>query len=1436
MKQNTITRRIISITVSLVMLLTAFPIAAFALGETQAVQTDGVWTYLNSVLNAGRTSFTTESGKNVSMAVDGTDFSFMQTQDNEQMTFSTVFYAKKKSWNNSIVIQAVTTDLEDADYASLIDSTSWALTKGSVANDGGDDSPNGDDMKRDGFGGLMTGWTYTTVFTADGSAVYHPQWTVTYKDGSTQYTALSNAGTNPTFTIQVIDLRELNALVVLAGQRGKDVSDIISGYDLTGATYIPQDTVDSLTDAVRRRMCADYTALEAAIANAQALGANTEVLGGTIYDTTTYNAMAAVLAEALAIDRYLEDTPENNAMLASKAAELQAAVDAVVTNNLAVITYYVDGVLYATSACVPNEGYNFHDVTDHYIATPTKANATFDCWRDADGHKVKPNTPVNSSFSVYAHFNYVTGDATGPVEQLGRWNHTPDTNFDDGRGINGLTMWVENNEFHFVRTYTGQKFSFNTAVSAVRNGADRAVRLTNVVFKNSSNSFITENNITNDDIVYYNEIPGNDSSIPAKPADSASCNLPYVTGATFEEQLENSVRSWRYIYTFEAACNEGTEKVYNFDWQITYKHGTSSPSTSVNDTVPFTIKVTDLRQIIKVFAKARSVANDANSPLSPERQALLVNRVNEIDENYTFDGTEYYTQTEINNLVAELNSYIEGTDFPCDYTELDAAIAQAADIIAIGNDNNRYMSEEWQDLLDAYSAATTVDRNLIIDNNNVNQPMIDQLTEDLLYAIEALSYKTHQHAVVDTSDLEDLVDESINNEPGTNNDDGKYDDDAWNEYIDALNDAQDVIDNYPDPTYDNDNGDGQKEVDDAEQRLQDALDALNDPANQNSPCDYSALDEAIAAAESITDNDLFTPETYQALQDALTDGQNVERDLYDNGINQDIIDNATQAILGAIAALLTDAITKAENTDTTGMTPISIQNLEDAIYNGETVANDGSSTGDDMVSAIEDIISALDGLTPDKTELGQKIEEGNNTDTAGYTSDSIQDLVDAIAAGEQVFNDPDATVQEIQDAIDAIDNALDGLTADKTELEIAIYSAGIIDTTDVPQNLVEALDAAVANGQTVDGDPDASVASVENATEQIREAIANILQQVIDDASNADTTGMTTNSIQDLEDAIDNAQVTHDDADSNSYTLAEAIADVQSALNGLEPDKTDLEDAITAGESIDTTDIPQNLTDALDTAVANGQTVDADDDATVSDITTATQDIIDAIDDILEYVKDEAENTDTSGMTPDSIQDLVDAVQHAEDLLSDPDSTPEDKAEAISDLQNALSGLEEVKQILPSGSGNINVDRADTSYYYLVGLDASNTSLANVKTLLDNDGRQIVAFRNGVQLGEGDLIGTGCIIKCISIKDPTIVYEQATVILYGDVNGDGLVNNTDYDAMFNEALFGQSIEGNLFRIAGDLNNDGVIDGFDMAKLDLQLTGARPFDQTVEYYK
>ena len=81
-------------------------------------------------------------------------------------------------------------------------------------------------------------------------------------------------------------------------------------------------------------------------------------------------------------------------------------------------------------------------------------------------------------------------------------------------------------------------------------------------------------------------------------------------------------------------------------------------------------------------------------------------------------------------------------------------------------------------------------------------------------------------------------------------------------------------------------------------------------------------------------------------------------------------------------------------------------------------------------------------------------------------------------------------------------------------------------------------------------------------------------------------------------------------------------------------------------------------------------------------------------------------------------------------------------------------------------------------------------------------------------------------MKCVSKKDPSVVYEVATVILYGDINGDGLINDSDHTTLLNDAFFGESniTAGTVYRIAADMNGDGRITSADAVALVRLLAG------------
>lgn len=145
---------------------------------------------------------------------------------------------------------------------------------------------------------------------------------------------------------------------------------------------------------------------------------------------------------------------------------------------------------------------------------------------------------------------------------------------------------------------------------------------------------------------------------------------------------------------------------------------------------------------------------------------------------------------------------------------------------------------------------------------------------------------------------------------------------------------------------------------------------------------------------------------------------------------------------------------------------------------------------------------------------------------------------------------------------------------------------------------------------------------------------------------------------------------------------------------------------------------------------------------------------------------------------------------------------------------------EELKLIVPKddGSTTIVVDRSGTTAL-LTGMTAGTTVDA-LRAQLQNEETQIRVLRDGVELSDDELVGTGCVVQCVSVNDPQTVYESVTVLLMGDVDGDGAVTQADYSAV-SKAMFNPSaIADGVYRLAADLNGDTVLDGFDLAQFDL----------------
>lgn len=103
---------------------------------------------------------------------------------------------------------------------------------------------------------------------------------------------------------------------------------------------------------------------------------------------------------------------------------------------------------------------------------------------------------------------------------------------------------------------------------------------------------------------------------------------------------------------------------------------------------------------------------------------------------------------------------------------------------------------------------------------------------------------------------------------------------------------------------------------------------------------------------------------------------------------------------------------------------------------------------------------------------------------------------------------------------------------------------------------------------------------------------------------------------------------------------------------------------------------------------------------------------------------------------------------------------------------------------------------------------------ATVKELIDLLGKEaIVKNKNGEVLSSDSKLATGCVID-----------DTYTVVVLGDVNGDGEVKSTDYMAIKN-VIMGTKELSDSEKTAADVNNDGNIKSTDYMKIKNYIMGS-----------
>ncbi len=131
---------------------------------------------------------------------------------------------------------------------------------------------------------------------------------------------------------------------------------------------------------------------------------------------------------------------------------------------------------------------------------------------------------------------------------------------------------------------------------------------------------------------------------------------------------------------------------------------------------------------------------------------------------------------------------------------------------------------------------------------------------------------------------------------------------------------------------------------------------------------------------------------------------------------------------------------------------------------------------------------------------------------------------------------------------------------------------------------------------------------------------------------------------------------------------------------------------------------------------------------------------------------------------------------------------------------------------------------------YVVGF-ALGTKISSIKQKLSADGRiELKGFfdESHVAIKEG-IVATGITFTlCFNQKEYTY-----TIIIKGDVNGDGFIYATDYVKIRNH-IMGKSTLNGAFLLAADINNDGFIYATDYVQIKNHIMGKSKIHQTFTF--
>lgn len=219
-----------------------------------------------------------------------------------------------------------------------------------------------------------------------------------------------------------------------------------------------------------------------------------------------------------------------------------------------------------------------------------------------------------------------------------------------------------------------------------------------------------------------------------------------------------------------------------------------------------------------------------------------------------------------------------------------------------------------------------------------------------------------------------------------------------------------------------------------QERIDEALNQLNQAIMHLVERGEKAALQAIIEQAKGIDRALYTAESLQVLDEAVGQAQQI---LQFVDTTQAQVDESVQLVQAALAQLqtigepdysllqLTRLIEVCEQMDLTEYTEQSVAVFTAELARAKSFVSSGEVTEEAAQAQLAALQQAKEQLVKkaDKTVLTQLIQEVAQLEASNYTSDSWATLAQALQTANQVMADPQATQEQVNDAVSALQHA-----------------------------------------------------------------------------------------------------------------------------------------------------------------------------------------------------------------------------------------------------------------------------------------------------------------------------------------------------------------------------------------------------------------------------